>query len=72
MHDTHGAIPFHKVFDWLLPTFGEDGLYEFVTGRMRNYMIHIIKDDHFYRLILIRWMKNTSKQIMLHASSGVS
>jgi hypothetical protein len=23
MRDDHGAICFHKVFEWLLPTFGE-------------------------------------------------
>jgi hypothetical protein len=39
MRGTHGVIPFHKVFNWLLQTFGEDRLYEFVAGRMRNYMI---------------------------------
>jgi hypothetical protein len=47
MHDKHGVICFHLVFEWLLPMFGEDGFYEFVAGRMRNYMMHIMKDDSF-------------------------
>jgi hypothetical protein len=29
MRDEHGAIRFHTVFEWLLPTFGESGFYEF-------------------------------------------
>ena len=47
MRDAHGVIRFHFVFEWLLPTFGEDGFYEFIAGRMRNYMIHIMKNEMF-------------------------
>jgi len=47
MCDAHGVIRFHLVFEWLLPTFGEDRFYEFIAGRMRNYMIHIMKDELF-------------------------
>ncbi len=47
MRDTHGVIRFHLVLEWLLPTFGEVGFYEFIAGRMRNYMIHIMKDTAF-------------------------
>ncbi|KAL7525437.1 hypothetical protein ACHAXR_001005, partial [Thalassiosira sp. AJA248-18] len=44
LKDNSGDIRFESVFDWLLPTFGEDGettFYEFIAARMRNYMIHI-------------------------------
>ena len=51
MKDAHGTIRFHLVFDWLLPKFGEgldeDGFYEFVAARMRNYMIQIIRKHAF-------------------------
>ncbi|KAL3765172.1 hypothetical protein ACHAW5_008591 [Stephanodiscus triporus] len=47
MRDAHGVIRYHLVFEWLLPTFSEEGFYEFVAGRMRNYMIHIMKDELF-------------------------
>ena len=47
MRDKHGDIRFHSVFEWLLPTFGDDGFYEFIAGRMRNYMMHIMKDNSF-------------------------
>ncbi len=47
MHDDHGAIRFHKVFEWLLPMFGKMGFYKLIAGRMRNYMIHIIQNDAF-------------------------
>ena len=48
LRDTHGVIRFHLVFEWLLPTVGdEEGFYEFIAGRMRNYMIHIMKDMAF-------------------------
>jgi len=47
MRDKHGVICFHLVFEWLFPTFGEEGFYEFVAGSMRNYMMHIMKDESF-------------------------
>ncbi|KAL3798584.1 hypothetical protein ACHAW5_000574 [Stephanodiscus triporus] len=47
MRDAHGVIRYHLVFEWLLLTFGEEGFFEFVAGRMQNYMIHIMKDELF-------------------------
>ncbi len=47
MRNNHGAIRFHKVFEWLLPMFGESGFYKFIATRMWNYMIHIIRNDAF-------------------------
>ena len=47
MRNTHGVIRFHLVSKWLLPLVGKEGFYEFVAGRMRNYMIHIMKDESF-------------------------
>lgn len=43
MCDAHGVIRFHLVFEWLLPMFGEEGFYKLIAGRMRKYMIHIMK-----------------------------
>jgi len=40
----HMVTRFQLDFEWLLSTFGEEGFYQFVAGRMRNYMIHIMKD----------------------------
>jgi hypothetical protein len=47
MRNEHKAIRFHKVFEWLLPMFGKTGSYKFIAARMRNYMIHIIRNDVF-------------------------
>lgn len=43
MCDAHGVIRFHLVFEWLLPMFGDEGFYKLIAGRMRKYMIHIMK-----------------------------
>ncbi|KAL3778367.1 hypothetical protein ACHAW5_008310 [Stephanodiscus triporus] len=46
MKDGQGEIRFHLVFDWLLPKFGEgldEGFYEFIAARMKNYMTEIIR-----------------------------
>ena len=48
LKDQDGDIRFHKVFDWLLPKYEDDvGFYEFIAGRMRNYMIHIMRSKAF-------------------------
>jgi hypothetical protein len=44
MMDAHGDIRFHKLFEWMLPTFEGVSFYEFLSARMRNYMLHSIKD----------------------------
>ncbi|KAL7527968.1 hypothetical protein ACHAXR_007787 [Thalassiosira sp. AJA248-18] len=44
LKDNSGDIRFEKVFEWLLPTFGEDdqtSFFEFIAARMRNYMVYI-------------------------------
>jgi hypothetical protein len=43
MMDAHGDIRFHKIFEWMLPTFEGVSFYEFLSARMRNYMLHSIK-----------------------------
>jgi hypothetical protein len=51
MKDAQGTIRFHLVFDWLLPKFGqgldEEGFYEFVAARMRNYMTEIVRNREY-------------------------
>ncbi len=53
LRDAHGKICYHKVFKWLLPTFGEDRFFEFVV-LMRNYMIRSSKRGCTNQDILIR------------------
>jgi hypothetical protein len=43
--DDSGDIRFPKVFEWLLPRYGDDGFWEFLAARMRNYMIHIMSAE---------------------------
>ena len=46
LKDINGDIRYSKVFEWLLPRYGEDGevsFWEFLAARMRNYMIHIMR-----------------------------
>ena len=41
LRDVKGEIRFEKVFEWMLPRFGEDDsetLYDWQAARMRNYM----------------------------------
>ena len=48
--DKSGDIRFERIFEWLLPRFGEDGaidFWEFLAARMRNYMIHIMRAKDF-------------------------
>ena len=44
--DANGDIRFERVFEWMLPRFGEDEdveYYDFIAARMRYYMIHIMR-----------------------------
>ncbi|KAL7523294.1 hypothetical protein ACHAXR_000112, partial [Thalassiosira sp. AJA248-18] len=44
LKDSSGDIRFENVFEWLLPSFGEDAetsFFEFIAARMRNYMVYI-------------------------------
>jgi hypothetical protein len=43
MHDTHGVIRFHKVFEWLRSTFGKGRFYKFAAVQMRNYIVFYCK-----------------------------
>jgi hypothetical protein len=45
MMDAHGDIHFHKIFEWMLPTFEGVSFYEFLSARMLNYMLYSIKDN---------------------------
>ena len=42
--DEHGNIRFHKIFEWMLPPFEGVSFYEFLSARIRNFMLHSIKD----------------------------
>jgi hypothetical protein len=44
MMDAHGDIRFHKIFEWMLPTFEGVSFYEFLSARMCIFMMHSIKD----------------------------
>ena len=44
MMDAHGNIRFHKIFEWMLSTFEGVSFYECLSARMRNYILHSIKD----------------------------
>ncbi len=48
MIDKHGDVRFHKIFEWMLPTFYGESFYECLSAWMRNYMVHSIKPK--------RWM----------------
>ncbi|OEU05936.1 hypothetical protein FRACYDRAFT_257320 [Fragilariopsis cylindrus CCMP1102] len=48
LKDSDGEIRYGKVFEWLLPRFGEDKnetLFEFQAARMRNYMTKKVVED---------------------------
>jgi hypothetical protein len=49
LKDVNGDIRFELVFDWLQPTFGVDDTeyFEWISARMRNYMLHIIQKKGF-------------------------
>ena len=44
MKDKNGDIRYNKFFEWMLPTFGDtvESFWEFVSGRMRSYMTHLM------------------------------
>ena len=44
MKDKNGDIRYNKIFEWMLPTFGDtvESFWEFVAGRMRSYMTHLM------------------------------
>jgi hypothetical protein len=43
MVDVHGNVRFSKIFEWMLPTFDGESFYEFLSVKMRNFMLHSIK-----------------------------
>jgi hypothetical protein len=48
--DENGDIRYERVFEWMLPRFGENReitFFEFVAARMRNYMVHIQRAQEF-------------------------
>jgi hypothetical protein len=49
MIDKHGNVRFHKIFEWMLPTFDDKSFYECLSARMRNYMAHSIKSKGWMR-----------------------
>jgi hypothetical protein len=42
--DKHGDIRFYCIYEWMLRSFDGDSFYEFLAARMRNYMVHVIKE----------------------------
>ena len=56
LKDSNGDIRFPQVFEWLLPTYGEEGdedsFWDFLAARMRNYMIHIMRTQKHSALIV--------------------
>ena len=42
--DQHGDIRFCHIYKWMLPSFDGDSFYKFLAARMRNYMLHVIKE----------------------------
>jgi len=42
--DEHGDIRFCRIYEWMLPSFDGVSFYKFLAARMRNYMLHIIKE----------------------------
>ena len=42
--DEHGDIRFCHIYEWMLPSFDGDSFYEFLAARMRNWMLHRIKE----------------------------
>eukprot|EP00956_Cyclotella_meneghiniana_P038739 scaffold159386_cov22-Cyclotella_meneghiniana.AAC.1 len=47
MKDASGDIRVEKVFEMLLPRFGEQTYFEFIAARMRNYMLHIVANKNY-------------------------
>ena len=47
LKDASGDIRFENLFEWLLPRFGNSTYFEFVASRMRNYMLHIVRNKSY-------------------------
>ena len=45
MFDEHGDIRFSKIFEWMIPTFAGVSFCDFLSTRMRNFMLRSIKDN---------------------------
>ncbi|KAL3764001.1 hypothetical protein ACHAW5_000040 [Stephanodiscus triporus] len=43
MIDENGDVRFAKVFEWMLPRFDSKTFFEYLSARMRNFMVHTIK-----------------------------
>ena len=77
--DEAGDICFERIFDWLLPRFGEDGtidFWEFHAALMRNYMIHImrtkdLKPKYYNPKPADVWTRQQYERIMLPAFFAV-
>ena len=42
MKDENGDIRYNKVFEWMLPMFAGETLWDFLAARMRSYMTHLM------------------------------
>jgi hypothetical protein len=42
--DRNGDIPYNRIFEWMLPSFGSsvESFWAFVAARMRSYMTHLM------------------------------
>ncbi len=47
MINEHGNIGFHKIIEWILPTFNIESFYECLPVQIRNYMVHSIKSKEW-------------------------
>jgi hypothetical protein len=49
MYDGNGDLRFYRIFEWMLPKFGDVddvSFYEYMAAQMRNYMLHVISSSH--------------------------
>ena len=44
--DQRGEISFENILWWSLPKFGNENLFQWQAGRMRNYMTKLMNDPH--------------------------
>jgi hypothetical protein len=64
MKDQNGDIRYHKIFEWMLPTFGrQDGesFWDFVAARMQLYRTHLMHQEGWKP----RWFANNGTVILL-------
>ena len=48
MYDNYGDISFHKLFEWMVPKFGDvKTFYECLAAKMWNYMVYCIQTKGF-------------------------